>query len=181
MVRSFCSMGSKDKMRYIESELSVEGGSGRAIPFSILSELEEGEDIVYETRRHWATTLPFLALGLLLARFTNALSLFIVLPSVFQMKTYEYAVTNRRVLAKWGLLKTRADSILLCEIEDAVTEENRIGKILGMGSVSIKCSERTLSFKYIEDPKAFVFYIKTQKEKAETSGSDFGEFFKDLS
>lgn len=169
MVRSFCSMGSKDKMRYIESELSVEGGSGRVIPFSILSELEEGEDIVYETRRHWATTLPFLIAGLIFARYTNALSLFIILPSVFQMKTYEYAVTDRRVLAKWGLFKTRLDSMPLSEIEDVITEGNRAGKMLGMGNAALKGAGRTLSFKYIEDPAAFEFYIKRQKEKSKTS------------
>lgn len=169
MVRSFCSMGSKDKMRYIESELSVEGGSGRAIPFSLLSELEENEEIVYETRRHWATTLPYLAVGLLLSRLTNALSLFLILPSVFQMKTYEYAITEKRVLARWGLFKTRTASIPLCEIEDVIAEESQVGRKLGMGNVTVKSAERTLSFKYIEDPRAFAFYANAQKTKAKTS------------
>ena len=166
MVRSFCSMGSKDKMRYIESTLSVEGGSGRAIPFSILSHLEEGEEIVYETRRHWGTSLPFLAIGLILSPMTHALSLFLVLPSLFQMKTYEYAVTDRRVIAKWGLFKTHVDSIPLEDVRNVVVGENFIGKKLGMGNVRIDSGEKTSEFQYIEDPWAFVFYIdKAKKEK----------------
>lgn len=164
MVRSFCSMGSKDKMRYIESELSVEGGSGRAIPFSILSHLEEGEEVVYETRRHWGTSLPFLAAGLILSPMTHALSLFLVLPSLFQMKTYEYAITDRRVIAKWGIFKTRVDSIALEEIDDITTAESPIGEKLGMGSVMIRTGERTFEFRYIEDPKAFLFYIKKARQ-----------------
>ena len=163
MVRSFCSMGSKDKMRYIESELSVEGGSGRAIPFSILSHLEEGEEVVYETRRHWATPLPFLAIGLILSPMTHALSLFLVLPALFQMKTYEYAITDRRVIAKWGLFKTHVDSIRLEEIENVAVGASSIGGKLGMGNARIETSGKTSEFRYIEDPWALAFYIEKAK------------------
>lgn len=164
MVRSFCSMGSKDKMRYIESELSVEGGSGRAIPFSVLSHLEEDEEVAYETRRHWATSLPFLVLGLLLARMTYALSLFLVLPALFQMKTYEYAITGRRVIAKWGLFKTHVDSVPLEAVGEITVEETRLGTKLGMGNVTLKGTGRTWSFKYIEDPRAFAFYANKARK-----------------
>lgn len=168
-MRSICSMGSKDKMRYIESELSVEGGSGRAIAFSILSDLEEGEDVVYETRRHWATTLPFLVIGLLLARFTNALSLFIILPSVFRMKTYEYAVTDRRVLAKWGLFKTRVESLPLSGVTSVDAADSAAERLLGIGDIVVRCGDKSHTFKHVEDPKAFAHYIRQTRKNIKTT------------
>lgn len=171
MVRSFCSMGSKDKERFIESQLSVEGGSGGHIGFSILAHLEEDEEVSYETRRHWATTMPFLAVALLLARFTNALSLFLVLPALFQMKTYEYAVTDRRIVAKWGLLKTRVDSIPLEEIEDVAVTEGRLGRLLGLGNATIRAKGKKYRFCMIEDPRAFLYYANQALARSRAEGA----------
>ena len=164
-MRSVCSVGAKDKMRYIESEMA---DGGRAIPFSMTTVLGEGEEVQYETRRHWATAIPWLAAALLLSRATNALSLFLALLPFFQVKTYEYAVTSERVLARETLFRKNETSIPLDEVTDVSVRKGPFGARLGIGTLVVSTARGDVTFRAVEDPDAFAFY--TRKTRTARSG-----------
>ncbi|MDL2263730.1 PH domain-containing protein [Synergistaceae bacterium OttesenSCG-928-I11] len=154
-MRSVCSMGAKDKMRYIENEMA---DGGRAIPFSLTAVLGVNEEIQYETRRHWATAIPWLVAALLLSRATNAVSLFLALLPFFQVKTYEYAVTNERILARETLFRKNETSIPLDEVADISVRKTPLSACLGIGTVVVSTARGVVVFRAIEDPDAFAFY-----------------------
>lgn len=150
-------------MRFIEEELA-EGN--RSIPFSLASILEEGEELYYETRRHWAILLPFLILGLLLSRATSGLSLLLILSPAFQIKTYDYAITDRRVIARQGMLRPERIEIPLGQIVSVeVAPQPSLLEWLGVGTVCIHTGECSFRFHGIEDGRAFAFYLeKTRRQ-----------------
>lgn len=156
-MRSVCSMGAKDKMRHIEAHMAEAGG---AIPFSAASLLADDETILYETRRHWATMLPYLAAALLFGRFTSGLSLFLLLLPFFQIKTFDYTVTDRRIVVREGMLRPVHRSIPLTDISAVAPSVGPLGPLLGLGDVTIETSEGTSVLRKIEDPAAFAFYAK---------------------
>ncbi len=51
--------------------------------------------------------------------------------------TTEFAVTNRRVIAKTGLLRTRTLEMLLSKIESIKVSQNVVGRLLGFGVVTV--------------------------------------------
>jgi hypothetical protein len=154
-MRSICSLGAKDKMRFVEEEFAE--GSW-AIPFSLTSLLEEGEELLYETRRHWATAIPYLLAGIFLARTISAFFLLILILPIFQIKTYDYAVTNKRILARQGLMRPRRTSVPLEAVEEMYAGESLPSAKLGMGCIVLKTEREIFRFEKIEDPRAFLFY-----------------------
>ena len=164
-MRSVCSMGAKDKMRYIEDNLA-EGGN--AIPFSATALLEEGEEIVYETRRHWAVAMPYLIAALLLGRFTYGLSLSLLLLPLFQIKTYDYTLTDRRFIAREGVRRGICKVLPLAEVVTATPALGPLGAKLGLGSVMIETDSAKYAFHKIEDPAALAFYINRAVARART-------------
>jgi hypothetical protein len=111
-----------------------------------------GEKIVYEGQVHWSvmlgpmigaaffgliglvflmastgTGLAFLAIG--------AVSAFV---GIMRIKSTEMVLTNKRILLKQGILKTRTIEVLLSKIEGISVEEPLLGRVLGYGTVMIR-------------------------------------------
>jgi hypothetical protein len=126
--------------------------------------LSDGERIVLRTRQHWFATIVdgripwalfIAALVLLYLRVqpgmneTVALGLgylvlaLLVISVVMLARLYwawsaqDYIVTNRRVLKVEGILNKRSADSSLEKINDAVLEQNLIGRIFGYGDLDI--------------------------------------------
>lgn len=149
-------MGAKDKMKYIEDELSDGGG---AIPFSASSLLLPDEQVEYETRRHWATVIPYLLIALAFSRMTSALSLFLIMLPFFQVKTYEYIVTDMRIIAREGLFRQKTLEIPVEDVTDVSFKSAGIAEKIGIGEVIVNTADANIAFKFVEDPKALAYYI----------------------
>lgn len=163
MARMICGIGSKEKMEYIEREMSGEGG---AIPFSSSSFLKSGETILYETQRHWSVILPYLAVALGCARSSASLSLLILIIPFFQLKTYRYTVTDKRILICRGLFRRETAAIRLQDIVRFHAEKTALGFKVGMGTVYIEDRNKAWRLSNISDPDAFLFYLRKTHEKS---------------
>ena len=119
--------------------------------------LNEGEQVVFDVRTHWkALILPFLALILLLA-----VSVFvdraidngtvsggvwiIVLGLILWLSVWPflnwlvagYAVTNRRLITRSGVITRRGHDIPLTRVSDVAYEKDLIDRLLGCGTLVI--------------------------------------------
>ena len=87
--------------------------------------LTVGEKIIYETKPHWIIFLSWRAL----------FSLFIA--PIIEMYTSEYAVTNRRVIAKVGFISRRTLEMNLPKIESIKVDQSILGRILDYGNIEV--------------------------------------------
>lgn len=91
----------------------------------VLDNLLKNERILYEARLHW--TLFFSLRSL----FTLTLSAWI------QRASSEFAVTNRRVMIKTGLIQRRTLELNLSKVESIEVEQTFWGRLLGYGEIEV--------------------------------------------
>lgn len=89
------------------------------------SNLLKDERIVYETKLHWIRFLSFRGL----------FTLFIA-PLIDRLCS-EFAITDRRVLIKLGLMSRRTFEMNLSKIESVNVDQSLLGRMLGYGTITI--------------------------------------------
>ncbi len=108
------------------------------------SALLPGEQVVAEARPHWAM---FIAPGLvlligLLAGKAGGIFIFIgVIWAIFRglvFTTTELALTNKRVVAKSGIVRRNVIDVSLSKVEGVTYNQGIIGRIFGYGSVAVR-------------------------------------------
>jgi uncharacterized membrane protein YdbT with pleckstrin-like domain len=92
------------------------------------------------------------------------LSLFIILLQLLnRISTFfstEFAVTNKRVIGKSGMLRRRSLEIMLSKIESVRVDEPLLGRILNYGTIVVKGSGGTSQpFPFISDAMALRLQI----------------------
>ncbi len=106
--------------------------------------LMAGEQVRHRTRLHWTVFLSPKAL----------LTLFIA-PLVARA-TSEFAVTNRRVIIKVGLVSRKTVELNLEKVESIGVEQTILGRLLGYGTLVVVGTGGTKEpFQRIADPMAF--------------------------
>lgn len=143
--------------------------------------LVAGENLEYRARYHWVvyrTSLLVLFLALLLvaggvyawrvdpadrvwrwillaALAFGALAGLMALVRRVRISADEFAVTNRRVIRKVGLVSREIEQAPLDKIQDITVDQDWLGRLLGFGTVTIEtASERgTLVFPTIAEPE----------------------------
>lgn len=121
---------------------------------SLDDQLLAGERIVYRSRSHWIlfgapilVALVGIALGVTLQLTAHdywyvgaalvGLALILALPPTVRYLSSDFAVTDKRVLARRGLVRRDSLETLLSKIEGIDVEQNLWGRILGYGTVTI--------------------------------------------
>jgi uncharacterized membrane protein YdbT with pleckstrin-like domain len=113
--------------------------------------LMPGEQIEYQAYLHWSVyLLPILLLIAAIWLFSVVsdaaigLGVFILIVGVstalsaaIQRRTSEFAVTNKRVLIKTGLIRRRSLETLLNKIESIAVEQSILGRTLDFGTIVI--------------------------------------------
>jgi uncharacterized membrane protein YdbT with pleckstrin-like domain len=117
-----------------------------------------GESITYRTTLHWKVYRwpAFIAvLGIPLVYFAInsdhkplaaipvALAVIAFLAAFFQRRASEYAVTNKRVIVKEGVMQSRSVELLLGKVESITVTQGLTGKLFGYGEVVITGSGGT--------------------------------------
>ncbi|KPJ67982.1 MAG: hypothetical protein AMJ43_00770 [Coxiella sp. DG_40] len=101
-----------------------------------------------------------LSFGALIIAIIHAISSFIV------YVTSEYAVTDKRVLMKIGLIQRNSLEIFLDKIESIKVQQSTPGRILNFGSITISGTGGSKDpFKYIPRPLYFRRQVQEQIEK----------------
>ena len=83
------------------------------------------ENVVYEAKNHW---IIFISLKSFLTLFISPL---------IENWTSEYAITNKRVIIKLGLISRKTLEMNLSKIESVNVEQSIFGRILGYGAITI--------------------------------------------
>lgn len=91
----------------------------------VLDNLGNNEEVVYCGNIHW---INFISLRSFLTLF--------ILP-ILDSWTSEYAITNKRVIIKVGLIRRRTVEMNISKIESINVDQSILGRILGYGDISI--------------------------------------------
>jgi len=110
----------------------------------VQNNLITGEQVVYEARLHWIIFFTFRSIFTLL-----------ILPLIDRW-TSEFAITNKRVIMKVGLIRRKALEMNLSKVESVNVDQSIPGRILGYGAITIIGTGGTReSFRGISKPLEF--------------------------
>jgi membrane protein YdbS with pleckstrin-like domain len=139
-----------------------------------------GERIVYRARVHWsifATSIVVIALGIGLAIVLGVyqpeywyagaalagVGLLLAIGPAIRYASSEFAVTDKRVVAKLGFIERESLETLLSKIEAIGVDQGIVGRMLGYGTITITGTGGTEeSFPRIADPLEFRREIQSQ-------------------
>jgi uncharacterized membrane protein YdbT with pleckstrin-like domain len=122
--------------------------------------LMPGEEVIYKAKLHWAMFLspiwPLILAVLALwygfyinsdqdmkIVFVGVAGLFFLsaimngLRALISFLTTEFALTNKRVIAKTGLVRRRSVELLLSKIESIGVNESILGRMLDFGTITV--------------------------------------------
>ncbi len=106
--------------------------------------LVKDENVVYETKLHW---IVFISLRALITIF---------IAPIIAYTTSEFAITNKRVIIKVGLIGRKTLEMNLQKIETVNINQGILGRMLGYGTVTIVGTGGTReSFLQIANPIEF--------------------------
>jgi len=91
----------------------------------VRSNLLNDETVVYETRLHWIIFISWRSL------FT------LTLAPLIQRLTSEFAITNRRLIIKTGLISRHTLEMNLSKVESINVDQSILGRMLDYGSIAI--------------------------------------------
>ena len=131
-----------------------------------------GETVTYRTRLHWKSyvapiliaLLFFVPLAVIALRSENRiLALLPALAAILMLAvarvrrlSSEFAVTNRRIIIKVGVLSTRSIELMLPKVEAITVSQSLAGRIFGYGDIVVTGSGGTKEpFAGIQSPLDF--------------------------
>ena len=130
-----------------------------------------GETVSYRTRLHWKIyVIPVLislamvvlsawalsANRTLLAIVPATVALIVLFIAWIRRRSSEFAVTNKRVIIKLGVLTTRSTELLLPKIEGIAVSQSLAGRMFGFGEIVVTGSGGTQEpFDNIQSPLDF--------------------------
>jgi len=138
--------------------------------------LEPGEKVSYAAKLSWVGYLPGIALLIaaivlaIVARmiiasngWATAVGVLVLIPAVyflgkawFDRWTTEIAITNRRVIFKWGFIRRHTIEMSLDKVESVDVSQSIIGRIFNYGDVTVRGTGAGFQpLKGIDDPLQF--------------------------
>jgi uncharacterized membrane protein YdbT with pleckstrin-like domain len=116
--------------------------------------LIEGERILHRARVSWWSVFWYLFLGILLLVVVIGLGFLVV--AWVKVRSTEIAITNRRVIAKFGFIKRDTVEINLDKVEALKVEQGFAGRMLNYGTIVISGAGTSVApIRDIADPLVF--------------------------
>jgi len=100
------------------------------------SNLLAQEKVLYRAHTSLWSLAPMILLGVLLL--VLVVGLFVLIAAWIRYHTTEFAVTDRRIIAKTGLVSRRTVEMFLDKVESLNVEQSVPGRIFGYGTVTIR-------------------------------------------
>jgi len=97
--------------------------------------LVEGERVLYVGRISMWSLFPQIFFGVLLA--VIVVGFFLLVPAWVKYRATELAVTNKRVIAKFGFVRRRTIELNVAKIESVQVEQGVLGRMFDFGSVIV--------------------------------------------
>ena len=98
--------------------------------------LTKGEQVVHQGKVSIWSLVPLIPLGLVFLMFWG-LGLLFWIAAAIKYFTTELAITNKRVIAKFGLISRSTIEINLQKIESIQVNQSIIGRIFNFGSIVV--------------------------------------------
>ena len=138
-----------------------------------------GEQIVYKAKLHWAMFIgPVVFTGLFILTIMIALisdvdvcgsfvwlffGFMALINALITYYTTEFAVTDKRVIAKTGLVRRHSLELLLTKVESVGVDQPILGRLLNYGTITVVGTGGTKEkFKNIVDPMELRSQVHTQ-------------------
>lgn len=135
-----------------------------------------GETVVYRAHQHWTiffwSSVILLAGLVLLVLFPDnyiiglavtGVGVVLLIPPLIKYFTSEYAVTNKRVIVKLGLVQRDSSETLLSKVEAIAVDQTIPGRMLNFGTITITGTGGTKeSFPRIAQPMEFRRRVQAQ-------------------
>ncbi len=102
----------------------------------VQSSLLPGETVIYEGKLSFWSLLPLIIIGFFLL-FLWGFGLFFWLLAFIRYQTTELAITNKRVIAKFGFISRYSIELNLNKIEGIQVIQGILGRIFNYGSLAI--------------------------------------------
>ena len=142
----------------------------------LTSYLQNGEEVIYRARIHiflFLQSAILLGVGFLCyfdaVRITHYLGvtlLFLGLVSLVQRVFVKvgsiYAVTNKRVIIKTGIISRRVVELVLAKCEGIQVVQGVLGRIFGYGTIVVTTGGATNCYYYVSKPFRFKLEINKQ-------------------
>ncbi|MEM6414347.1 MAG: PH domain-containing protein [Pseudomonadota bacterium] len=136
------------------------------------------ETLKYKAKVHWVVFLNpiiLMLVGLLLVAATGGFSVILLILGFLGLiggfiysATTDLAVTNKKVIAKWGLISRKTIEQRLSKIDTVQVDQSVFGRILNYGSITVTGSGFTPTpIKNIADPMTFRRSVEQAEEQAE--------------
>ncbi|MFN4090634.1 MAG: PH domain-containing protein [Alphaproteobacteria bacterium] len=145
----------------------------------IQKNLLPGETVIYRAELHWIIfvgPLLIIGVGFVLSFLpsepeTNwgsialALGLFLLANSALTKWTSEFAVTDRRIIAKVGFVRRTSLETLMSRVEGIEVHQDIPGRILGYGTIIVRgVGGGTKPIRFISQPMALRSHVYAQIE-----------------
>ena len=116
--------------------------------------LIEGEAVLHRARISWWSQAGLVILGLVLL--VVVVGLFLLIAAWIKVRSTEIAVTNRRVIAKFGFITRSTVEIALDKVEALRVEQGFFGRMLNFGTIFISGAGTSVApIRDIADPLLF--------------------------
>ncbi len=92
------------------------------------------EKVEYEAKVSILSLVPFLLLGLILLP-VFGLGLLFWIAAFLEYKSTELAITNKKIIAKFGFIRRNTIELLLPKIESVQVNQSILGRMLNYGDV----------------------------------------------
>ena len=113
-----------------------------------------GETVVHRARVSWWSQFPLVFLGLL--TLVVVIGLVFLLIAWIKVRSTELAITNKRVIAKFGFIKRHTVEINLEKVEALKVEQGVWGRFLNFGTIFISGAGTSVApIPDIADPLVF--------------------------
>ena len=116
--------------------------------------LVEGETLIHRARVSWWSQFALLLLGIV--TLVVVVGLVFLVMAWIKVRSTELAITNKRVIAKFGFVKRHTVEINLDKVEALKVEQGVMGRILNYGTIFISGAGTSVApIRDIADPLVF--------------------------
>jgi uncharacterized membrane protein YdbT with pleckstrin-like domain len=116
--------------------------------------LIEGETVIHTARVSWWSQAGHLVLGVLLL--VVVIGVFFLITAWVNVRSTEIAITNRRIITKFGFIKRHTVEINLDKVEALRVEQGFFGRMLNYGTIFISGAGTSVApLANIADPLVF--------------------------
>ncbi len=124
----------------------------------IESNLGRDEHIIYRGQVSWPSQLPLLILGIL--TLPLIIGIYFIALAIINVYSTELALTNKRVLAKFGFIRRSTIEINTSRIESISVNQGMIGRLFNYGSIVIQGTGGSQApIPYINSPLQFRSHV----------------------